>query len=52
MVKKDLPENVHLLTLELIEPNVFLMRLENQFEVTDSVMNSGVTVSLSVRAFC
>ena len=48
MLKKELPDNVHLLTLEYLEFNKFLLRLEHQFEATDPTHNNHVTVSLSV----
>ena len=47
-MQQDLPPNVHLLTLELQEPNVYLMRLEHQFESSDPILSEDVTISLSV----
>ncbi len=45
----ELPLEVHLLTFELLELNVYLLRLEHQFELNNNVYNSNVTVSLNVR---
>ncbi|XP_071483413.1 lysosomal alpha-mannosidase-like [Diadema antillarum] len=46
-VTTTLPDNVHLLTLEQLTPNVILLRLEHQFEKgEDTVFSKSVTVSL------
>ena len=45
------PENVHLLTLEYLEANKMLLRLENQFETeepTVHALNSKATINLNV----
>ena len=39
---------MHLLTLEFLEINKFLLRLEHQFEASDLVLNTDVTLSLRV----
>ena len=49
------PENIHLLTLEYLETNKMLLRLENQFEADEPVvnnLNSKATINLSVRVVC
>ena len=50
MLQMELPPEVHLLTLELLEPNIYLLRLEHQFESNDPVYNTTVTVSLKVSS--
>ena len=48
-IKKDLPENVHLLTLQKFDNNM-LLRLEHQFAAKeDAKLSQPVTVSLKVR---
>ena len=44
---KELPANVHLLTLEYLTEETLLLRLEHLFEVGES-MSQPVTVSLAV----
>ena len=49
------PENVHLLTLEYLETNKMLLRLENQFEAeepTVHALNSNATINLNVSVDC
>ena len=46
-ITKALPANVHLLTLQFIDANTILLRLEHQFEKNeDMVLSRPVTVSL------
>ena len=45
---KELPLNVHLLTLQFLEENKCLIRLEHQFEASEKVWGNPVTVSLNV----
>ncbi|MDA8002928.1 MAG: glycosyl hydrolase-related protein, partial [Alphaproteobacteria bacterium] len=46
-ISKALPANVHLLTLQFIDVNTILLRLEHQFEKNeDAVLSRPVTVSL------
>ena len=46
-ITKALPANVHLLTLQFIDVNTILLRLEHQFEKNeDEVLSRPVTVSL------
>lgn len=48
-IKKDLPENVHLLTMQKFDNNM-LLRLEHQFAAKeDSKLSQPVTISLKVR---
>ena len=47
-LKKSLPDNIHLLTLEYLEKDKILLRLDHQFEASDPVGSDDVTVSLSV----
>ena len=46
-LKKSLPDNIHLLTLEYLEKDKILLRLDHQFEASDPVGSDDVTVSLS-----
>lgn len=48
MITGELPPNVHVLTLELLESNKYLLRLEHQFEIDDPILSSNVSVSLNV----
>ncbi len=48
MMKMDLLPNIHLLTFELLESNVFLLRLDHQFAASDYERNKPVNISLSV----
>ena len=49
-IKQELPPTVHVLTLELLEMNKFLLRLEHQYEASDPApFNANVTISLNVR---
>ena len=49
MLNKALPDNVHLLTLELWNETTALIRLEHQFEkMEDPDLSKNVTVSLMV----
>ena len=48
---KDLPDNVHLLTVEHLEEKKILLRLENQFqadEPTPKNMSTDVTIDAKV----
>ena len=45
---KELPINVHLLTLQDLGDGDYLLRLEHQFEVDEGVYSNPVNVSLSV----
>ena len=49
MLNKALPDNVHLLTLELWNETTALIRLEHQFEkMEDQDLSKNVTVNLKV----
>ena len=48
---KDLPDNVHLLTVEHLEDKKMLLRLENQFqadELAPNNLNTNVTIDAKV----
>ena len=46
-VSRELPANVHLLTLQFVDANTVILRLEHQFEKNeDSTLSKPVTVSL------
>ena len=47
---KPLPENVHLLTLEMYKPSQLLLRLEHQYEAgEDAELSKAVDVNIRVR---
>lgn len=52
MLKKQLPVNVHLLTLKILEDEgeykTYLIRLEHQFEASESPWGETASVSLAV----
>ena len=43
----ELPPNVHLLTLQVWDPNTYLLRLEHQFEADETPYNQPVDISLA-----
>ena len=45
---RELPLNVHLLTLQFLGANKYLIRLEHQFEMDEVPWNEPATLSLSV----
>ena len=46
---KDLPLNVHLLTLERLDHTHHLLRLEHQYPIDEAPLNYTVNVTLEVR---
>lgn len=49
-LKKDLPLNVHLLTLEAWDESTYLLRLEHYYEKdSDKNLSQPVSVSLKVK---
>ena len=51
-MKKELPANVHLLTLEEFSDNTYLLRLENFYEKNeDATLSKDASVSLKVSKF-
>ena len=46
---KELPLNIHLLTLQSLGSGSYLLRLEHQFEADEAPWNESVTLSLAVR---
>ncbi len=47
-MKAELPMNVHLLTLSVLEGGDYLLRLDHQFQVDEGTLGKPVNVSLSV----
>ena len=48
-LRRELPENVHLLTVQLLEKTSLLLRLENMFAVKeDANLSTSVTVNVKV----
>ena len=45
---RDLPLNIHLLTLQSLGSGNYLLRLEHQFEIDEAPWNEAVNVSLAV----
>ena len=45
---RELPDNVHLLTLQSLGDGSYLLRLEHQFEIDEVPFNEPVTLSLAV----
>ena len=45
---RELPLNVHLLTLQSLGGGSYLLRLEHQFEIDEAPWNDAVNVSLAV----
>ena len=45
---RELPPNIHLLTLQSLGGGSYLLRLEHQFEVDEAPWNEAVTISLAV----
>ena len=48
---RELPLNVHLLTLQSLGSGSYLLRLEHQFEIDEAPWNKPVTLSLAVSLF-
>ena len=48
---RELPPNIHLLTLQSLDDGNFLLRLEHQFELDEAPWNEAVNVSLAVSCF-
>ena len=47
----DLPLNVHLLTLERLDHDHHLLRLEHQYPIDEAPLNTTVNVTLEVSLF-
>ena len=45
---RELPPNIHLLTLQSLGGGSYLLRLEHQFEMDEAPWNEAVTISLAV----
>ena len=48
---KELPLNVHLLTLQSLGNSSYLLRLEHQFEVDEGAWSEPVELSLAVSVY-
>ena len=48
---RELPLNVHLLTLQSLGGGRYLLRLEHQFEIDEAPWNKPVTLSLAVSCY-
>lgn len=48
---RELPYNVHLLTLQSLGNGSYLLRLEHQFEMDEAPYNEPVTLSLTVSIY-